>query len=187
MARTKPNYVKNKKARQAKSRKEKANREEKARKDKEKEALVIKNFRYTAVNVLYGSYFNSMLKHEPDRRYYHTFFNEPPEIDLNELIYRRPSNRVIDMMMDASRYAHSKIQPYIDKRDGLVDSDSDAVSTDSPLLGEPGFGEDKYLSQETLEEFCQILPRCMPFNSHLHARHDDDNVKNCWCPCSPPI
>ena len=115
------------------------------------------------------------------------FFNEPPEIDLNELIYRCPSNRLINMMMDASRYAHSKIQPYIDKRVGLVDSDSDAESIHSPLLGEAGFGEDKYLSQDTIEEFCRILPRRMPFNSHLHARHEDDNVKNCWCPCSPPI
>ena len=87
------------------------------------------------------------------------------------------------MIMDAANYACSKIRSLMDEQSQLVDTDSDTESIRSHLYGEEYFGEEKELSQETLEEYCRILPRCMPFNSHLHARHEDSNVKNCWCPC----
>ena len=93
----------------------KCNNNEAKRALKEKEAFIIRSFHDSAVNVLHGRFFTLMSKTLPDPRFYNDFFNEPPKIDLNELIYRRPSNRLINMMMDASKYAHSKIRPLMDE------------------------------------------------------------------------
>ena len=93
------------------------------------------------------------------------------------------------MMEDAKMYAISKIlstmknrpNPYVN----LTDSESESDA--SFLLGQERFRNVKELSYNTLKEYCNILSLCIPFNSHLHARHKDSAVANCWCPCSPPI
>ena len=120
-------------------------------------------------------------------KYFNDHFDVPPTIVLNELIYRKPDKLLINMMEDATKYAMSKICSLCNNGSELIDTDSDASSVRSALYGEENFGEDDHLSYETCETFCSLLPKCMPFNSHLHARRKDSNINNCWCPCSPPI
>ena len=69
----------------------------------------------------------------------------------------------------------------------LVDTDDDDSFVQSPKYGEDKLFEDKQVSWETCELFCHLLPKCMPFNSHIHARRTDSSVLNCWCPCAPDI
>ena len=52
--------------------------------------------------------------------------------DLNDLLYRRPENKLIKMMEEAVQYANSKIIPLIDPRQSMYVTSSDTYDdTDS--------------------------------------------------------
>ena len=60
-------------------------------------------------------------------------------------------------MSDAKNYALSKILSIIQRSNPhVVLIDSDLESDSSALLGQEGFGEDKSLSSDTIEEHCKI-------------------------------
>ena len=143
---------------------------------KKKETQVIRSFHHSAVDVLRDRYFSLISKTLPDPPFLNNYFDVPP-IRINELIYWQPENRLINLMEDATNYACSRIIPIMNARSVLTDTDSDSDSAHSPLLDDDDFSILKELSHEILEEYCQILPFCMPFNSHLHTRHEDSNVK----------
>ena len=83
-------------------------------------------------------------------------------------------------MSDAKNYALSKILSIMQRPNPhVVLIDSDSESDGSALLGQEGFGEDKSLFSNTLEEYCKILSHCVPFNCYLNARHKDSLVANC--------
>ena len=92
---------------------------------------------------------------QTDPKFFNDLIDIPPK-GLNELLYRRPENTLINLMGDTVRYANSKIIGLIDRRSSIYvalnvnDTDDDTYSDQSILLGQKGFGEVNKLSFETL-------------------------------------
>ena len=155
--------------------------------DKTKEKTEITSFAGKS-NGDFNKYFYGMLDSEAHPNLFNAVIDLPSN-GLYELQYCKPKNSMIALMENSLLYKKYKIKRIIASRESVL-RDRDLSDTDSEYslkYGKDGFGKSKQLSSDTLNEFCEILPCCVPFNNQLHIRKQHKHTANCWCPCSPSI